>query len=373
MNRRNFINASILAGGGMIASGAGPAFAARRQETRPPAGGKAEMQLAFDFFYGGPTNATKVQMAKELGVEYAVGGIMPARQLGLPQGTDSWGEEAVKGTVAAYRERGLNFCVVEGPPALGSQTKLALEGRDQEISRFITFLHAAGRHGVKVVCYNWMPEVGWFRTSSDRKTRGGSLVTAFDIESVDASAGNRFGREFTADEMWANLEYFMKAIVPEAEKAGVLLALHPDDPPIPSLRGIARILISADNMERAVNLYRNPVNGVTLCQGCFATMGEDVPAVIRRFAGRTFFVHFRDVRGTRTNFEEVYHDDGITDMYRSMKAYYETGFRGPIRPDHVPTMTGEDNTNPSYGLLGNLFAVGYMRGLMEAADKEVNG
>jgi mannonate dehydratase len=139
------------------------------------------------------------------------------------------------------------------------------------------------------------------------------------------------------------------------------------------LRGISRILTSADNMERAVNLYKSPVNGITMCQGCFATMGENVPNTIKRFGKRIFFVHFRDVRGNRNHFEETYHDDGITDMYASMKTYYEIGFKGPIRPDHVPTLTMEDNTNPSYGLLGNLFAVGYMRGLMEAADKEVNG
>jgi mannonate dehydratase len=375
MNRRDFINTSVLMGSGFLASGLQPGMAAVQstpKALRSMANKTEKMQVAFDYFYGGPSNVTKVQMAKELGVKYAVAGIMSPRQLGLADGVMPWDLEAVQATVKAYADQGLTFSVVEGPPALGSKTKLALPGRDEEISNFIKLIHNLSKCGVKVICYNWMPEVGWFRTSNDRKTRGGSLVTAFDIENIKNQT-NRFNREFSPEEMWANLEYFMKAIVPEAEKAGVQLALHPDDPPIPKLMGISRILISADNIERAINLVPNPINGVTMCQGCFATMGENIPETIKRFGKKIFFVHFRDVRGTRTNFEEVYHDDGKTDMYASMKAYYELGFTGPIRPDHVPTLTNEDNSNPSYGLLGNLFAIGYMRGLMQAADDEVNG
>ena len=377
MNRRNFLNTSVLAGSGVLAAGALSSCQGSSQSKPKPKRTKAErkeqMQIAFDYFSGGANNATKIQVAKELGVKYAVAGVMSPRQLGLPEGTNSWDLESLQATVNAYEAQGIKFCVVEGPPTLGSRTKLALDGRDEEISNFITFMHNLSKVGVKIICYNWMPEIGWFRTTRDRPSRGGSLVTAFDIEDAQNLPINRLEREFSADEMWANLDYFMKAVVPEAEKAGILLALHPDDPPIPMVRGISRILTSADNLERAIDLYKSPANGLTMCQGCLAAMGEDIPSTIKRFAGRFSFVHFRDVKGTRTNFEEVWHDDGITDMYAAMKAYYELGFDGPIRPDHVPTMVNEDNANPSYGILGNLFAIGYMRGLMEAADVEVNG
>ena len=115
------------------------------------------------------------------------------------------------------------------------------------------------------------------------------------------------------------------------------------------------------------------MNGMTFCQGCFATMGEDIPAAIRHFGrmGKIDFVHFRDVQGDRTNFHETFHDDGKTDMYEAMRCYYEVGFDGIARPDHVPTMVGEDDAMPSYGLQGNLFAVGYIKGLMEAVEKEM--
>jgi len=344
MNRRDFINASVIAGSSVLTAGALTSCGKVTTLKKRPKGDK--MQVAFDYFSGGPNNTVKVQIAKELGVKYAVAGVMSPRQLGLPDGTNAWDLEALKATVKAYEQKGLQFCVVEGPPTLGSRTKLALEGRDEEISNFIKFMHNLSKAGVKVICYNWMPEIGWFRTATNRVSRGGSLVTAFDIDDTKDLPLNRYNRVFSAEEMWANLDYFMKAVVPEAEKAGVLLALHPDDPPIPMVRGIARILTSADNLERAINLYKNPVNGLTLCQGCCATMGEDIPATIRRFAGRFFFVHFRDVKGGRNNFEEVWHDDGITNMYAAMKTYYELGFDGPIRPDHVPTMVNEDNSNP---------------------------
>jgi mannonate dehydratase len=109
-------------------------------------------------------------------------------------------------------------------------------------------------------------------------------------------------------------------------------------------------------------------SGITMCQGTLATVGEDIPSIIRKFASQNkiFFVHFRDVRGTPDKFEETFHDDGKTDMLEAMKTYYEVGFKGPARPDHVPTMEGEDNDNPGYELLGRLYGVGYIKGLMEA-------
>jgi len=159
--------------------------------------------------------------------------------------------------------------------------------------------------------------------------------------------------------------------VPVAEEAGVKLALHPDDPPISPIRGIGRILTTPDNMMRAIDLVPSPVNGITMCQGTFSTMGADVPPELKRFLdrGAIHFVHFRDVKGTPEKFSETFHDLGQTDMYEAMKVYYENGYRGPVRPDHVPTMAGEDNQSPGYQVVGRLYALGYMIGLSEAVEK----
>jgi hypothetical protein len=162
-----------------------------------------------------------------------------------------------------------------------------------------------------------------------------------------------------------------------AVMAGIVLAAgavpDPDDPPVPSLRGIGRVLTSADAMERAIALADSPAVGMTFCQGSLKTMGEDVPACIRRFKDRIAFIHVRDVRGTASRFEETFPDDGDTDMAAVFRAYAAAGLDVPIRPDHAPAMDGDaahdgpvHGINVGYEANGMIFTVGYMKGLMQA-------
>ena len=148
------------------------------------------------------------------------------------------------------------------------------------------------------------------------------------------------------------------------------LALHPDDPPISPIRGLGRIMTSVDAFRRVLELVPSEVNGITMCQGNFALMTDDLPAVIRELggAGAIKFVHFRDVRGTPSHFVETFHDDGPTDMLECLRAYEDVGFDGVLRPDHVPTLYGESNDKPGYAILGRLFAIGYIRGLSESVS-----
>ena len=172
----------------------------------------------------------------------------------------------------------------------------------------------------------------------------------------------------TEEHLWDNLKYFLDAVVPEAEKAGVKLAMHPDDPPLSPIRGLGRIMRSVDNYQRLLDIYPSPMNGIALCQGNFTLMTDDLPAAIRHFGGQNkiFFAHFRDVRGTAEKFVETFHDDGQTNMLECMKAYREIGFDGVLRPDHVPTMEGDSNESAGYSSIGRLFAIGYVRGLQQA-------
>ncbi|CAN5899848.1 mannonate dehydratase [soil metagenome] len=274
------------------------------------------------------------------------------------------------GVQKAYDKVGLQFRVVEGPPALGAPTKLGLAGRDEEIGNFITFMKNLKKVGVDVICYNWMPVISWARTTNDRPGRGGALVTAFDYEDVKNLPPTEYG-EVTKETLWRNLEYFLQAVVPEAEKIEMKLAMHPDDPQVDSIRGISRIMNTVESFDRMLKIVPSKYNGVTMCQGNFALMGTDIPALIKRWGKRDLihFVHFRNVRGGKFNFEETFHDEGQIDMYAAMKAYYDIGFKGPIRPDHVPTMAGDSNDHPGYSTIGTLFAFGYMRGLIEAVSK----
>jgi mannonate dehydratase len=133
---------------------------------------------------------------------------------------------------------------------------------------------------------------------------------------------------------------------------------------------MGRIMRSIDNYQKLVDLVPSPANGICLCQGNFTLMTDQLPEVIRHFHDKIHFVHFRDVRGTPEKFVETFHDDGQTDMYECMKAYRDIGFEGVLRPDHVPTMEGDDNDHPGYSSIGRLFAIGYIKGLRESVYKQ---
>ncbi|MGM0883857.1 MAG: mannonate dehydratase [Bacillota bacterium] len=302
-------------------------------------------------------------LAKQLGVNHAVGGLPWEEKQEKP-----WDLMPLIRMKQRFADFGLELSVIESMPP-SNHIKLGTPGREEEIEQFQRFITNMGAAGIPVLCYNFMAQFNWFRTSTTTRTRGGALVSSYDHSLMKDAPLTEAGI-VTEEQLWENLEYFMQRIVPVAEQAKVKLALHPDDPPITPIRGVSRILRSAAALQRAIDLVPSEYNGITLCQGTLATAGDDIPGVIRQFAkqDKIFFVHFRDVRGTPEKFEETFHDDGKTNMLEAMQTYYEVGFNGPARPDHVPTMEGEDNTNPGYEMLGRLYGIGYIRGLMEASD-----
>ena len=178
-----------------------------------------------------------------------------------------------------------------------------------------------------------------------------------------------------AEAIWRNLTAFLHAVVPAAERAGVAIALHPDDPPVPSLRGVARVLTSAAALERACAIVPSPALGITFCQGTLAAAGEDLVTGVPRLAALIRFIHLRDLRGTAEAFEETFPDEGITDTAALFRAYAAAGLDVPIRPDHAPTMAGDEaGTLPAegggmsvgYEATGMVYTMGWMRGLLRA-------
>jgi mannonate dehydratase len=306
-------------------------------------------------------------LAKQVGIDYAVGGLAWEEKQEKP-----WDLMPLIRMKQRYSDFGLELLVIESMPP-SNEIKLGTAGRDAEIEQFQKFLINMGAAGIPVLCYNFMAQFNWFRTSTTTRTRGGALVSSYD-HSLMRNAPLTEAGIVTEEQLWENLHYFMEKIVPVAEEAKVKLALHPDDPPITPIRGVSRILRSAEALQRAIDLVPSAYNGITLCQGTLATAGEDIPRTIRHFAGqdKLFFVHFRDVKGTPEKFEETFHDDGKTNMLEAMQTYYEVGFNGPARPDHVPTLEGESNDYPGYETLGRLHGIGYIRGLMEAAQAGMN-
>jgi len=242
-----------------------------------------------------------------------------------------------------------------------------LPGRDEEIATVCTLLENMGKLGIPVWCYEWMTDFNWLRTNTSTPARGGSLVTSFDSTLIQDAPQTELG-PISEDELWENLDYFLQRVLPVAEKWNVQLAMHPDDPPLSPIRGIGRIMSSVENFQRLLDLVPSPMNGITMCQGNFTLMSDDLPSVIRHFGeqGKIFFVHFRDVLGTPEKYSEAWHDAGQTDMLACMQAYKEIGFDGVLRPDHVPTVEGDSNENAGYSSFGRLFALGYIHGLNQA-------
>jgi mannonate dehydratase len=269
-----------------------------------------------------------------------------------------------------YESVGLTVAGIEDWPPM-DRARLGLPGAEEEIDAFCTLVTNLGRLGIPMLCYNWMACINWQRTSVTRPGRGGALVTAFRLADL-ADAPPTWAGVVAADQLWSAFEYFLRRVVPVAERAGVRLALHPDDPPVAHLRGMSRIMISVDAFERAMRIADSDANAICLCQGNFTLFCDDLPQVIRRFGsqGRIAFGHFRDVRGTAEDFEETFHDEGKTDMLACMRAWHDFPFDGVLRPDHVPTLEGESNDDPSYALQGRLHAIGYMQGLRQAAAEQ---
>ena len=301
---------------------------------------------------------------------------------GLP---DPWRYETLSQIVGRLADAGLRVVGLEGDPFDMSPIKNygergtgngddfnaeAQSRREEALEHYRELLESMGRLGIKLLCYNFMVGKGWSRTGV-REGRGGAKATCFRIDNEKWNIENE-KLLITAEQVWANYEYFIKAVMPTAEKCGIRMGLHPDDPCLPSLGGYARIFGSVEAYDRAYALYPSPSNAITFCQANFKLMGIDLEGTVRHFGKRIAYIHVRDVEGTKEDFTELFHDQGTTDQFALMRTYCELGLNVPMRGDHVPEMAYDrvltPEGTPGYFTLGRLFANGYLAALLQSVS-----
>jgi mannonate dehydratase len=247
---------------------------------------------------------------------------------------------------------------------------LGRPGRDEQIDNWKKSLENLGRAGIRLVQYNPMINAGsampLWRTSADKIGRGGTLIFKFDYDIARQLPLTNYG-ELTEKVMWANFLYFLKAVITTAEKAGVTMSLHPYDPPVLSLAGIARVIHNVAAFDRVFKEVPSKANCMTFCLSTFGQMLEnaDVYKAIRHFAkaDRIGCVHFSGVKGTLAQSEEAFPDESRLDMLQAVRTLKASGFNGLIEVDHAPHPIGDTD----YGHMSHAFQIGYLKGIMQGA------
>lgn len=280
-----------------------------------------------------------------------------------------WTVEDVQAAVKRCAEFNLKIAAITVPIAWQTSPMLGKPERDRDIGNICRSIRAVGEAGIPVFQYRWSPDFYWGAEMGYQavKGRGGAMYTAFDYDLVKDKPPFEALGPITRQELWTRLIYFLKALAPAAEKAGVKLSLHPKDPPQPVVRGVERLLTSVEDIEKFVDAVPGPVSGFTFCQGTVTEMGADVIDAIRRIGrrGKIHHVHFRAVRGRVPRYVETFIDEGDVDMLEAMQAYKEVGYQGALVSDHTPRLSGD---LPG-GKLGRTFSHGYIRALIHAVNR----
>ena len=316
------------------------------------------------------------------------------------QAGELWTLEEINNLKKIVNDAGLEITAIESVN-VSDDIKIGSEKRDEHIENYIKTLEALGKADIHVVCYNFMPVFDWTRSDLARVRPDGSTVLAYNQDEIDKidpahmkesieKMSNGFVMpgweperlehlaelfemyaDVDADKLFNNLIYFLKAIGPVCEKYDIKMGIHPDDPAWP-IFGLPRIVTGLDSIARILNAVDKPYNGITLCTGSLGSnQNNDICAIIKAAKGRIPFAHVRNLKyNSPRDFEEAAHlsSDGSMDMYEIMKTLYETGFEGPIRPDHG-RMIWNEKAMPGYGLYDRALGACYLNGLWEAIDK----
>ena len=311
----------------------------------------------------------------------------------VPPG-ELWSRESIAALKKETEDAGLHFEVIESVP-VHEDIKLGKPMRDRYIANYQENIRRLGEAGIKCICYNFMPVFDWTRTQLDKEAADGSTSLVYykdQLEKMDPLTGElnlpgwdaSYTKEslaavfaeyarITEEDLWKNLQYFLEAVIPVAEEAGINMAIHPDDPPWP-IFGLPRIITCEKNLDRFLKLVDSPANGLTFCTGSLGSSADnDIPHMVEKYAamGRIHFMHIRNVKLLPDgSFEESGHlsANGSLDIVAIMKALHKNGFDGYVRPDHGRMIWGETG-KPGYGLYDRALGAAYLNGIWEALEK----
>lgn len=346
-------------------------------------------------WYGENNDSVKLSYIKQIpGVEGIVWALhdMPAGEV--------WPIERIEAEKKTIQAAGFNIDVVESVNVHES-IKLGRNDRDKYIENYIETLRRLGKVGVKVVCYNFMPVFDWVRTELFHPLEDGSTALHYDKETMESItprtlvelvtkdskytvAGWEIERlkeldnvineykEMTQEDLFNNLQYFLKALGPVCKESGIKMAIHPDDPPW-SIFGLPRIVTNKENLGKILELVDEPYNGLTLCTGSLgANPSNDMVDIIKTYVNRIYFTHIRNVRiDAKGNFTEVSHrtQDGSINITGVVKAYFDAGYEYYIRPDHGRHIWNEQ-CRPGYGLYDRALGIMYINGIIDCLKKQ---
>ena len=288
-------------------------------------------------------------------------------------GAKTWDQDALQYLIDYSAKFDLKVEMIENVPIrFYDKVLLGLPGRDEQIENYINIIRNMGKVGIPILGHHFCPNWAW-RTTLTEKGRGGSNVAAYD-KSKEAN-GNAYIYPYITDAefpdregLWANYTYFIKAVLPAAEESGVVLAIHPSDPPLPEVDGKSRIFISLDDFKYGEQITNSDAWKVNLCLGCFSQInGEESALEAIHYLGqrdKIAMVHLRDVQGTGECFKECLLGEGNYDPAKLIMALHEVGYDGCIMDDHVPYIVNATR----WGHTARANAHGYIRGMIRMME-----
>ncbi|MEW8972623.1 MAG: mannonate dehydratase [Tissierellaceae bacterium] len=351
------------------------------------------MNLRLSFRWYGEEDPVKIEYIKQIpSMDSIVTAIYD-----VPVG-EVWSMESIERLKATVEKAGLNFDVIESVP-VHEDIKLGLPSRDRYIENYKKNIENLGKAGVKVICYNFMPVFDWTRSQLDKKLEDESTALVYYKEQIDKmdplkgelslpgwdssytkeDLDDLFNKYSKIDEedLWANLKYFLKEIIPVAEACNVKMAIHPDDPPW-SIFGLPRIITTESNLDRFLKLVDSKYNGLTLCTGSLGSGSfNNIVRMVDKYSaqGRIHFIHVRNIKLLDDgSFEESAHYSpcGSLNIVEIMKVLHRNKFDGYLRPDHGRMIWGETG-KPGYGLYDRALGAMYIAGIWETLDNVYRG